>query len=111
VYMDALEVEIHMVRQEGFRRWEHGGEVKLSVQDSGDVLWSDQQGVGGQSIERSEPVCTREWRCVMVGVGKCRMLETSGEMHMDALDSGDVVWSDQEGLGDRTTMGKGTWMH
>jgi hypothetical protein len=39
---------------------------------------------GGWSTQRREAVCTREWRCVMAGVGKCRMLEQSGEVHMDA---------------------------
>jgi hypothetical protein len=35
----------------------------------------------------------------MVEVGKCRMSEQDGEVHIDAPESGDVVWSDQEDVG------------
>jgi hypothetical protein len=47
----------------------------------------------------------------MVGVGKCRMLEQNGEVHIDAPESGDVVRSDQEDIGGRTTVEKFSWMH
>jgi hypothetical protein len=80
--------------------WEHGGEVKQSVPDSGDVLWSDQevraqrekkqhqrvemcygwsgevQNVGAEW--RSAHGCTIVWICIFVGPGGV-VVDCSGE--------------------------------
>jgi hypothetical protein len=40
----------------------------------------------------------------MVGACGSRRLENCGEVKHCALDSGDVLWSDQEGVGDQNTV-------
>jgi hypothetical protein len=47
----------------------------------------------------------------MVEVGECKMSEQDGEVHIDAPESGGVVWSDQEDVGGRTTVETFSWMH
>jgi hypothetical protein len=51
----------------------------------------------------------------MVGPRGCRRSEHSIDVKQYAPESGDVVitvvWSDQEGVGGRTTVEKCTWMH
>jgi hypothetical protein len=108
--------------------WEHG-EVKQSVPDSGDVLWSDQE-VGAQREEKqyapeSGDVLWLEWGsaecrsrvekctwmhhivwiCIFVRPGGC----SSGlqwRRHIDAPESGGALQSEQEGAGVWCTAAK-----
>jgi hypothetical protein len=103
--------ECNIVGVERRRRSEHCREVEQCVPESGVVLWSGQKGVGGRTTGNYEwdtlsaHGCTRQWRCVMVGPRGCRS-EHSRDVKQCAPESGDVIWSDQEGVGGRTTVEK-----
>jgi hypothetical protein len=79
----------------------------MDTPDSGDSFWSEQKGAQW----RSEAVCTRQWRYIMVGAGRGRRSEHQREVKQCKSDSGDMLSLDQEGIGGRTTVEKCTWIH
>jgi hypothetical protein len=105
------------------RMSEQDGEVHIDAPESGDVVWSDQEDIGGRTtvekfswmhqiienhyyqsrrkqeasvLQRSEAVSTRQWRCVMVGPRGVRKSENGGEGKQCVPDSGDAIWSRKE---------------
>jgi hypothetical protein len=100
------------------RREQEVGALQRSeaIDYSGNVLWSDKEGVGGQTtvemyysqsrrdkevgaLQRSEVGSTRRWRSVTV------------EKHTASDRGGYALWSEQDGAGGWSTAEKGSSVH
>jgi hypothetical protein len=76
----------------------------MDAPDSGDVLWSDQEGLGSLIMVENGSSVYRTVEMQYGGAGRSRKSEHCGEERQCASDSGDVLWLDQEGVGGWTTV-------
>jgi hypothetical protein len=82
-----------------YRRSEQSRGLHLNLLESGDVLWSDKEGVGGQSRVEEWIYFTIEQRCVTIGQGGSEWSEQSGGVPLNLLESRDVLQLDNEDMG------------